>query len=397
MLRQVFSDRYAKVFGNNPWAPWIGGLLLGMTNVLLFAYAEPWTTFLGVLNWGQHLLNWVGFYGEERDIFPLLLYPNSILNLSLVLGAAIAALFSRQFGFRSSPPWEMFKAVVGGAFMGIGANLSLGCNIGGFFSAVSALSLGGVAMMGGLAVGAYLGIRYLLWETEHLPLRWIGASPAAAPAGNPSSPRSWQPVVGGILALLALGLSFLYDRLHYPKAGVFLLFGVFLGLVNQRSRFCFVKAFREPFLTGEGSMTRGVILGLMIGVIGFSVIKWASIETLEDRLLDGVRGTFWMGGLLGGVIFGFGMSLTGGCASGSLWRLGEGHLRLGVALLAFAVVGALFNHWLMQNELMAKLGEPVFFPDLVGWKAALLITLGGLGLFSLLITWNEVKRIFTLM
>ena len=47
--------------------------------------------------------------------------------------------------------------------LGIGAMLALGCNIGGFFSAVSALSLSGLAMMIGLFVGAILGLRYLVW------------------------------------------------------------------------------------------------------------------------------------------------------------------------------------------------------------------------------------------
>src|SRR5206468_8956053 len=64
---------------------------------------------------------------------------------------------------------ELIKGAAGGALMGVGATLAFGCNIGGFFSAVSALSLAGFAMMLGLGVGAFLGLRYLLWESANRP------------------------------------------------------------------------------------------------------------------------------------------------------------------------------------------------------------------------------------
>ena len=52
--------------------------------------------------------------------------------------------------------------------MGIGSALSFGCNIGGFFSATSALSLAGPAMMIGLIVGSFLGRKLLVWEITYL-------------------------------------------------------------------------------------------------------------------------------------------------------------------------------------------------------------------------------------
>ena len=68
---------------------------------------------------------------------------------------------SRQFGFQMAPPLELVKGVIGGTLMGLGAAMAGGCNVGGFYSAVSALSLGGLVMMLGLVLGAILGLRYL--------------------------------------------------------------------------------------------------------------------------------------------------------------------------------------------------------------------------------------------
>ena len=45
---------------------------------------------------------------------------------------------------RPAPRNELLKGALGGLLMGLGAMLSFGCNIGGFFSALSALSLSGV-------------------------------------------------------------------------------------------------------------------------------------------------------------------------------------------------------------------------------------------------------------
>src|SRR5256886_12447382 len=88
------------------------------------------------------------------------------------------------------------KGAFGGLLMGVGAVLAFGCNIGGFFSATSALSLSGLGMMLGLGVGAFLGLRYLLWETQHRPA-WSEAGGAGYPptgARGPSPPAGAGPL-----------------------------------------------------------------------------------------------------------------------------------------------------------------------------------------------------------
>ncbi len=80
----------------------------------------------------------------------------------------------------------------------------------------------------------------------------------------------------------------------------------------HRGRFCFANAFREPFMTGDGTMMKGVMISLMLYVGASVVIKWAYIQPPEAGVYHP-----YFGALIGGMIFGFGMLLAGGCASGT--------------------------------------------------------------------------------
>ena len=154
------------MFGQE-WPVWIGGLLIGVFNVFLFLFYQPWTTLDGVLNWGSWLWGTVGVLRPD-EISPLV-RSGSVVNLGLLFGAFAAALLAGQFGVRVGPRRELVKGAVGGLLLGTGAAIARGCNIGGFFSATSALSLSGLAMGAGLAIGAFLATRYLVWESERVP------------------------------------------------------------------------------------------------------------------------------------------------------------------------------------------------------------------------------------
>lgn len=380
----ALSEGYAKVFGRQ-WAAWVGGILLAVVNIMLFAYEKPWSSADGVRNWGDWIFNSLNL--AERTIIPPHLYSTSILNFGVIVGAFAAALMARQFRIRGAPPFELLKGLVGGVLMGVGAAMAFGCNIGGFFSSISALSMAGVAMMFGLLIGVYIGLRLLILEVNYINVPSTYRSPTTAK----STPSAWvraQPVVGALVLFAGLGLAFVYDEFDYSTRGGFLLFGLALGVFMQRSRFCFVRAFREPFLTGDGEMTKAVIIAVVISVIGFSILKWTDLREWDAFVSSG----FWFGSFVGGIIFGVGMSLSGGCATGCLWRAGEGQVKLWVALFAFAISGAWFRGWLEDSGWLMRLGNPVFLPDFISWKMALSLIIGMMCLWYLLVVWNEAKK-----
>ena len=141
-------------------------------------------------------------------------------------------------------------------------------------------------------------------------------------------------------------------------------------------------------MTGDADATKAVALAVVISTVGFTYLKWADFKDWEVF----VRDSFWLGSLLGGFIFGIGMSLSGGCASGSLWRAGEGHVKLWVAVLCFALSASYFRDWLTRSGQAERLGEAVFLPDYIGWATALAGVIVLMGLWYLCMGWNESRR-----
>ena len=131
-----------------------------------------------------------------------------------------------------------------------------------------------------------------------------------------------------------------------------------------------------------------MILAVVIGVLGFSILKWTDLKDWDAQ----VASAFWLGSLLGGTIFGIGMSLSGGCATGCLWRAGEGQIKLWVAIAAFGLSGSLFRGWLEDSGWLMKLGDTVFLPDIMSWKMSIATVLGIMCLWYLLVVWNEAKK-----
>ena len=379
-MKEVFSFGYAKLF-DKQWPMWVGGLLFGVLNVFMFAFEKAWSVADGVRNWGNWFFNSVDV--TEITIINPHLYSTSILNFGIIAGALASALLAKQFQVRSAPTRELSKAIIGGTLMGIGASLSFGCNIGGFFSAISALSMSGVAMMGGLMIGSLIGLKLLVWEITYL-------SPSASPVSKDvlRKQKKNQPLLGMIILLFGILLAVVYDELDYSIRSGFLIFGLMIGIIMQRTRFCFVRAFREPFMTGDGGASKAVALAVIISVIGFSILKWSDMKDWESQVFAG----FWFGSLVGGIIFGIGMSLTGGCASGTLWRAGEGHIKLWIALIAFALSGSYFREWLAISGWSMKLGEALFIPDLIGWKMGVFSICLLMVVWYLIVSWNEATR-----
>jgi len=386
-MGRSLSEQYAVLFGR-PWSIWGSAVLVATVNVFLFAFDRPWTASDGMRNWGDWVLTGLGIV-RRPDLLVPWLYSGSLLNGGVLLGGLVAALLSSEFAIRLPPRGELAKGAIGGLLMGVGAVLAFGCNIGGFFSATSALSLAGLAMMLGLGAGAILGLRYLVWETEHRP-RW--SSGAGRVYLAPSDARaSRQPWVGALLLVLLLATPAVYSRAGYVAQGVFLLFGVAFGVIFQRSRFCLVRAFREPFMTGDAEHTRAAALALVISTLGFAILKFTDLKDKSEWVFPAAGA----GALAGGLAFGVGMTLAGGCGAGSIWRAGEGQVKLWAAIACFALGVSLMRLAAAQAGLLRQLGAAVFLPSAIGWGGAIGLVVLVMAAWALGATWNEETRRFS--
>jgi uncharacterized membrane protein YedE/YeeE len=390
-----------------PWSPYVGALLLLFALLALMLSGEFWGVFGGIRLWGDWFNRAIGL-GEVLDLpeqldSPLM-HRISLSDITLVLGAFSAALLSRQFRFNRPPLLEFIWGALGGSLMGVGAVLAGGCTVGGFFMPTLHASPSGPVMLAGLMLGAVIGLKLLMWTLEHVT--WGMQAPPARVV--PPRVLALYPWLG--LAVIA-GVALWAVRWHgaadekIASRAILVLAGFLIGFVMHRSRFCVARAVREPFMTAEGDMTKAVILALALGIPLASLV-------FQAKLLDpyvAIPPRFWLGSLAGGVVFGVGMVFAGGCGTGSLWRMGEGHLKLWVAVFFFAwtgsIVSALFHKagWSvaeMNLDMLEEspLGIQAFFPVMLdGWGWTYLITGAFLLVWYLLVRYNESSEKFTVV
>lgn len=206
-----------------------------------------------------------------------------------------------------------------------------------------------------------------------------------------SSPRqiaAAAAVVPVVLLLLAgARLSLLSDG----RTLVFALgIGAVLGVVLQRSRFCFFCHARDYFDPGPaGADPRGllsILLALAVGAIGMHLVYagWLPVPTAQRLPADAHIGPVSWALALAGASFGLGMVISGSCISAHWYRLGEGSPTAPFALLGAAlgfVVG--FNTWNHLYSLTIATARPVWLPHLVGYSGSVLLTLLVLGAAAL--------------
>ncbi|HSE95713.1 MAG TPA: YeeE/YedE family protein [Methylomirabilota bacterium] len=113
--------------------------------------------------------------------------------------------------------------------------------------------------------------------------------------------------------------------------GTALAAGLTFGYCAQRGGFCLTRALSNWTLMGDAGLLRAYALALLVAVIGVHLLQLGVAEEIP------VRSFRWLANVLGGLIFGVGMILGGGCAGSSWYRLGEGALGAWVVLLGFAM------------------------------------------------------------
>lgn len=174
-----------------------------------------------------------------------------------------------------------------------------------------------------------------------------------------------------VIIAIGLGLSRISGNL-----ALFWMIGLAFGFILQKAKFCFTASMRDPYLTGSTSITRAVLIAFAITTIGFTAIKYGYF--VKGLPIPGMGYVVPISAATaaGAFLFGIGMVIAGGCASGTLMRVGEGFL-MQILSLFFFIIGSLwgardFGWW--KLNFIAK-GEAVFLPDVFGWFGALALQL----------------------
>lgn len=219
-------------------------------------------------------------------------------------------------------------------------------------------------------------------------------TPTASPA-VPTGIFSLAPNIRmGILSLLvATAVVFLAAAVSSEMA-IFWTFGLAFGFVLQRSRFCFASAFRDIFLLRHGRSMRGVLIGLTVATVGFAVLMSRQVPNPSLGFLPPNANVLPIGWhlVVGGLLFGVGMVVAGGCVSGSIYRMGEGYVAswvsFGGLMVGLGFAAYTWNWW--WNFSIAD-GPRIWLPTYLGHAGALAVTLLGLLAVYLLVVWWESR------
>ena len=180
----------------------------------------------------------------------------------------------------------------------------------------------------------------------------------------------------GIIVGIVLIIMGIFAGLANPKLGIFWFTGIIFGFSLQRSRFCFTASMRDPLLTGSTTLTRAVLIAFAITSIGFWAIKYGA--HLQGLPIPGQSYVvpISFATMAGAFMFGIGMVIAGGCASGTLMRVGEGFV-MQILSLTFFIIGSLWGAhdfgWWKLNTISN--GKAVFLPDVFGWGGAIIVQL----------------------
>ncbi len=213
--------------------------------------------------------------------------------------------------------------------------------------------------------------------------------------------KKWQAIFG---LLTILFLFYFGYTLHKPNLIVGLLGGFALGYTLTRSRFGFAGGIKRVYVRGEGSLSKAILVSLATVTLIYAAVQYTSyiggaipsyLAKSGEAVIPGTQNVFMtnIGTVVGGFVFGIGMIIAGGCASGTLADLGEGE---GHALIAFPmfILGTIPGHYLREvvdRNPIGKVGVRGYLPDYFGYLGAVVVT--GLLLIALYLLVKRYEKI----
>ena len=138
--------------------------------------------------------------------------------------------------------------------------------------------------------------------------------------------------------------------------GAFALAFVF-GFVGNRTNFCTMGAVSDVVNMGDWNRMRMWLLAIAVAILGSNALDLAGILKLSNSIYPGPNFT-WLSYIVGGLLFGIGMTLGSGCGSKTLIRVGGGNLKSLVVLVFMSIAAYMTLRGLFGAVRVAVL-EPV--------------------------------------
>ncbi len=156
------------------------------------------------------------------------------------------------------------------------------------------------------------------------------------------------------------------DLAELPALVAWCAFGlaVAFGAVANRVNFCTMGAVSDLVTMGDWRRMRMWLLAIAVAIAGATWLDASGLVELGKSIYTTPR-VAWLSYLVGGFLFGFGMTLASGCGSRLLIRAGAGNLKSMVTLIVLAIAAymtlkGLFAVWRVQTLDTMRLDTTAF-------------------------------------
>lgn len=112
--------------------------------------------------------------------------------------------------------------------------------------------------------------------------------------------------------------------------------GIVFGGVANKTNFCTMGALSDIVFMEDYSRFRSWMLAMTVAIIGSQALHVMGIVNLYQTIYQ-TTNFGWLGAIIGGLMFGFGMTMAGGCANKNLVRIGGGNLKSIVVVIIMGI------------------------------------------------------------
>ena len=135
-------------------------------------------------------------------------------------------------------------------------------------------------------------------------------------------------------------------NVHYQVLAAVFVIAAVLGVIVNKTNFCTMGAVSDWINMGDYGRMRAWLLAMAVAMGGVAIMEFAGIISLGSETFPPYRaaGFSWLRFIVGGVLFGIGMTLGSGCGNKTLVRVGAGNLK-SLVVLAIAAVMSYLMLW----------------------------------------------------
>lgn len=118
-----------------------------------------------------------------------------------------------------------------------------------------------------------------------------------------------------------------------------LIISIIFGVIANKTNFCTMGAVSDMVNIGDYSRFRAWLLAIAVSLLGVTILEYLGMANVTDAFPP-YRGTslIYIENILGGLMFGIGMTFGSGCGNKTLVRVGGGNIKSILVFIIIAII-----------------------------------------------------------